>query len=242
MTLRLAVIGDPVDHSLSPEYHRGFLSDYGLPGSYEAIRVPAGTAAARIDELRAAGYAGLNVTTPLKREAFARCDLRDAAARASDSVNTLVLGPQIAGYNTDGTGALGALATAGFGELAGQTILVLGAGPTAFAVALALRDAAATVIVWNRTLSHAEALCVATGARLWFPGAQPAAVFSTLPPDAVPAGDLAAAVREAPLVIDANYGVRATLGTLLGRSDVHDGRAMLRAGARASFEIFLSAR
>jgi shikimate 5-dehydrogenase len=46
---------------------------------------------------------------------------------------------------------------------------------------------------------------------------------------------------DAPLVIDANYGERATLAARLERDDVHDGRAMLRASARASFEIFMSA-
>jgi shikimate dehydrogenase len=147
MSLKLAVIGDPVAHSRSPEYQRGFLAEAGLSGTYEAIRVAAGTGAARIEALRAAGYLGLNVTTPLKEEAFARADVRDPIATASGAVNTLVLGTRIDGYNTDGAGALGALADAGLSDPAGRRILVLGAGPTARAVAFALARANVDVFV-----------------------------------------------------------------------------------------------
>src|ERR1700722_15203148 len=90
--LRLAVIGDPVEHSKSPELHAGFLRGAGLAGSYEAIRVAAGDGKRAIEDLRARGYVGLNVTTPLKEEAFAHARWHDATALASGSVNTLVLG------------------------------------------------------------------------------------------------------------------------------------------------------
>ncbi len=240
--LRFAVIGDPVAHSLSPEYFRGFFAEDGISGTYEAIRVTAGTGAERIEDLRAAGYLGLNVTTPLKEEAFARADFRDPFATASGAVNTLLLGTRIEGYNTDGAGALGALADAGMTDPAGKSVLILGAGPTARAVAFALARANAEVSLWNRTAAAAEGLARATGAKRWSTLARLDAVFSTLPPDAeLGAVGLAAALLDAPLVIDANYGERATLGLRLGRDDVHDGRAMLRASARASFGIFTTA-
>ncbi len=242
MTLKLALIGDPVAHSRSPEYQRGFLSEAGLPGTYEAIRVTAGTCAERIDELRAAGYLGLNVTTPLKEEAFARADYRDPAATASGAVNTLILGTSIEGYNTDGAGALGALRDVGLDGPPGKRILLLGAGPTARAVAFALTSAGAEVYVWNRTGARASALAHASGARLWPSTGRLDAVYSTLPPDAeIDDPGVRAARADVPLVIDANYGERATLGAHLERSDVHDGRAMLRASARASFDIFTAA-
>ena len=237
--LRLAVIGDPVEHSLSPFLHRGFLEAAGLQGSYEAIRVPAGEGARAIDALRALGYTGLNVTTPLKEEAFARAERRDEAAETSGSVNTLLLeGERIEGYNTDGAGALGALKAAGLEGLDGRAILVLGAGPTARAATVALRRARAMVFLWNRTKSRAKSLAASLGLRLWAQGTPLDAVLSTLPPDAALEPRLTAALRAAPLVIDANYGPRSTLGAALGRSDLHDGRAMLAAGARASFELF----
>ncbi len=239
MKLKLAVIGDPIAHSKSPELQRGFLAEYGLEGTYEAIEVPAGTAAARIDELRSAGYHGLNVTTPLKEEAYARAEERDAAAGASGAANTLVLGAQVGAYNTDGLGARGALAAAGLRAVSGRRVLILGTGPTARAAAVALLQAAAGVLLWNRTPERAASIARAVGGLPWTTGARVDAVFSTLPPHARPADEaVLATVQAAPLVIDANYGARATLGALLGRSDVHDGSAMLLAGARASFEIF----
>jgi len=127
MTLRLALIGDPVAHSRSPALQRAFLAAAGIEGTYDLIRTATGEAARTIDALRTQGYHGLNVTTPLKEEAFARADWRDANALASGAVNTLVLGETIEGHNTDGIGALGALADAGLCDVAGARILVLGA-------------------------------------------------------------------------------------------------------------------
>ena len=238
--LKLAVIGDPVEHSASPTLHRGFLDAAGIAGTYEAIRIAAGDGARAIDDLRAAGYTGLNVTTPLKEEAFARADACDAIARATGAVNTLVLGTTIYGSNTDGIGTLGALGDAGLAELSGRRVLVLGAGPTARAAIAALVSRAVTTFVWNRTTERAVALAQQLDANVFSSDASPFdAVFSTLAPGAELYDlDLLRAVLAAPIVVDANYAARATLGAFLGRRDVRDGGAMLRASARASFEIF----
>jgi shikimate dehydrogenase len=239
--LKLAVIGDPIAHSASPGLHRAFLAAAHLAGTYEAIRVAAGAGAHAIAELRAAGYTGLNVTTPLKEEAFAASQERDAAAVAAGSVNTLVFGDRISGYNTDGVGAVGALAARGLVDLAGRRILVLGAGPTARSCVVSFVAHGAQTFVWNRTASKAAGIAEALGAQVWpADGAPPDAVLAALPPNALP--DDPALVRTllaTPIVIDANYGERATLGLALGR-DVTDGSEMLRASARASFDRFTS--
>lgn len=236
--IRLAVIGDPVAHSKSPAYHRSFLREANLIGTYEAIRVASGAGARTIAELRDAGYTGLNVTTPLKEEAFAIADVRDASADAAGAVNTLVFGETIRGYNTDGAGALGALAAAGLPDVAGRTILVLGAGPTARATIAALVSAHAEPLVWNRTHARAARIAADFGCALWSRTARVDAAFSTLLPNSEPTDDaLIAALRETPVVIDANYADRATLGSFLARP-IQDGRAMLEASARASFKLF----
>ena len=242
--LKLAVIGDPVAHSASPALHRDFLAEAGIAGTYEAIRVVAGDGARAIDDLRARGYTGLNVTTPLKEEAFSRADERDAIALATGAVNTLVLGPRILGYNTDGIGTLGALAAAGLTALPGRRVLVLGAGPTARAAVAALVADGVATSLWNRTAERADAIARRLGARVFSPGdASFDAVFSTLSPGAELADpDLRRAVLQAPIVIDANYATRTTLGANLGRSDVRDGAAMLASSARASFERFVAER
>jgi shikimate dehydrogenase len=241
--MKLAVIGDPVAHSASPALHRGFLEAAGIAGTYEAIRVSQGDGTRMIDELRDRGYVGLNVTTPLKEEAYARADMRDAAAIAAGSANTLVLGDSIAAYNTDGVGAIGALAEAGLANIAGKHILVLGAGPTARSCIVAFAAAGAHTTIWNRTAANATEIADRFGIRVWnATDDTPDAVISALPPNAtLHASPLREALQAAPIVVDANYGPRATLGDHLERH-VHDGHAMLRASAAASFAIFKAAK
>lgn len=239
MPLRLAVIGDPVAHSASPQLHRAFLAAAGLAGTYDAIKVHAGEASRAIDDLRARGYTGLNVTTPLKEEIFARAQTCDAASRASGAVNVLLLGTRIEGHNTDGVGALAALSDAGLPKIAGAHVLVLGAGPTARATVAALTAAQAAVFLWNRTGERAERIARELGGEPWHAGLRVDAVFSALLPgvrfdDAA----LAATLHQCRVVVDANYGTRSTIGAALERSDVHDGSVMLRASARASFALF----
>jgi shikimate dehydrogenase len=239
--LRLGLIGDPVEHSKSPALLRAMLDAAGLAGAYDAIRVPCGDAARAIDDLRARGYHGLNVTTPLKEEAFAHAAWRDATALASRSANTLVLTETIEGHNTDGIGALGALSEAGLTDFAGARILVLGAGPTARAVIAALSAADAGVSIWNRTPEHAQSIADLLDAQVFAPSDRYEAVFAALPP-AVTLDDAALihAVRAAPILIDANYGDRATLAAELGRPAL-DGTTMLEHSARASFALWRTA-
>jgi len=239
--MKLALIGDPVGHSESPKLHTEFLAETGMRGTYEAIRVPRGKCAAAIERLRDEGYRGLNVTTPLKEEAFAACEHVDDIARRANSVNTIVFeddGPTL-GCNTDGIGALAALAAAlGKREVPhGIDVLVLGVGPTARAAAYVLSRAGwARVTLWNRTASSAEALGEHLALEVW-QGKPFEAAFSALPPNADLAADVRAAMNAAPIVIDANYGPRATLAAQLGRQ-VIDGFTMLRASARASFDLW----
>ncbi|MDQ2908957.1 MAG: hypothetical protein M3R44_06355, partial [Candidatus Eremiobacteraeota bacterium] len=95
------------------------------------------------------------------------------------------------------------------------------------------------VFLWNRTPERAERIASELGGEPWRAGLRVDAVFSALPPG-VRFGEAAmrATLRESPVVVDANYGVRANLGAALGRSDVRDGNAMLQASARASFALF----
>lgn len=236
--MRLAVIGDPVAHSRSPALHREFLADANIIGTYEALRVPAGEGGVAIERLRDAGYRGVNVTTPLKEEAFARCERCDALAVASGSVNTVVFeSGLIAGYNTDGAGVLAAMRAALGVDLLGCIVLVLGTGPTGRAAIRALLDAGVDAVVWNRTPERARKIAENLGARIWMPAQPVDAVFSALPPHAHLGDSLRATLATAPVVIDANYAERATLAEQLERP-VLGGLGMLEASARASFELF----
>lgn len=148
---KLALLGDPVAHSLSPQLQNAALEAAGLEGTYELIRCPAGELSERLPRLIAEGFAGLNLTVPLKEEGSALLDRLSPEAGRLGAVNTLRLaGGQWEGHNTDLAGFSWA-AREHFGELAGRRILLLGAGGAAHAVVAALVDAgAAHVDIWNR--------------------------------------------------------------------------------------------
>ncbi len=215
--MKLGVIGDPVAHSRSPELHRAMLAEAGLEGSYAAIRVEAGTLARRLPELRAHGFLGLNVTTPLKEEAFALCARCDDAASVARAANTLWFdGEAVVGANTDGIGALAALraALAATPSVTGRLpaaspaagrglVLLLGSGPTARAAAFALARAGLRLAVWSRTIARVRdlvsAVALATGAGDLFVVHAPRARTAGVDEAPWPApGDVRAAVSTLP--------------------------------------------
>src|ERR1700761_8752786 len=104
MTAKAAVVGWPIQHSLSPVLHGHWLREYGIDGSYEKIAIEPGTFPQRIAELRDAGYRGVNVTVPYKEEAFALAQSRHSVAEICGAANLLVFGDKISGNNTDAFG------------------------------------------------------------------------------------------------------------------------------------------
>lgn len=246
-TFRLAVIGDPVAHSKSPMLHTAFLADRGLAGSYEAIRVTLADAGAQLASLLSRGYHGLNITTPLKETVLAHLCGSDPLVREIEAVNTLIATPGgWYGANTDGIGAVTSIrkaiddANVVRGGSRQLTVLLLGAGPTARAAAVALRDDGFKVRLWNRTSARSWSLAEKLKVGVWQPGDDVDAAFSTLPPDPSLTSEIVSAMLAAPVCIDANYGQRATLKGTLGRP-VIDGTPMLAAQAEASFARWLEA-
>jgi shikimate dehydrogenase len=167
--VKAAVIGQPVAHSLSPLIHSYWIGKYGLSSSYEAIAVVPEELEARVRELFAQGYAGLNVTLPHKQAVMALCDDLDDATRAIGAVNTLVRRPdnRIFGMNTDAAGFIGGIRDdfPAFDFVAGPA-LVLGAGGAARAILHALRsEGAKDIRIANRSRERADDLTRAFGAR-----------------------------------------------------------------------------
>lgn len=153
-----AVIGSPVQHSLSPALHNAAFTALGLDWVYVALPVPEGQADTALDAMRLFGIGGLSVTMPHKEQVAASVDRLDPAAAALRSVNTVVPSPDgdLVGHSTDGAGFVASLAAAGV-EVAGTQVCLLGAGGAARAIADALgRAGAAEVVVVNRTASSAE--------------------------------------------------------------------------------------
>lgn len=155
--MKFAVVGDPVSHSLSPKMHQAAYAALGLTHTYEAIQVPAGSAASMLAALKGGGYRGVNVTVPLKEEALAACS-PDAFARRCGAVNTIDFETG-SGINTDGPGMVEVVR-----EVEGERVLLLGAGGSAKAVAVSLIDAGYALQIWNRTPERAEALAASVGA------------------------------------------------------------------------------
>ena len=154
------VAGWPVAHSRSPLLHNHWLARYGIDGAYVPLAIRPEDFSRAIAGLRAAGFAGLNVTIPHKEAAFALCDELGESARATGAVNTLVFTPDgIRGGNTDGAGFLANLAA--HGCAIGGPVLLLGAGGAARAIAASLLAAGCTVTITNRTRERAEALASA---------------------------------------------------------------------------------
>lgn len=156
---KLCVIGDPVEHSLSPVIHNTILRRAGLPYEYGRVQVKAGDTEAFLRRAIREGYAGFNATMPHKTALVELADELDADAKLYRAVNTVVLREgKIRGCNTDGRGFLQMLTDSGFSPQ-GKTVLVLGAGGAARAIVLKLaQSGAARIFVCNRTLSRAEAL------------------------------------------------------------------------------------
>ncbi len=163
----VGVIGDPVAHSLSPTLHNAAFEALGLDWVYVAFPVPRGWGAEAVAAVPALGLAGFNVTMPHKEDVAAACDELTADAAALRSVNTVVARPdgRTLGDSTDGPGFLDALADKEI-TVAGQPVLVLGAGGAARAVVLALGRAGALVTVAARRPEAAEsAAALSPGAR-----------------------------------------------------------------------------
>lgn len=126
---RYAVIGQPVSHSKSPFIHLQFAQQSQSELSYEAIEVAADVLADTLKRLHANGYQGLNVTLPHKTAVAALCESVSESAQLAGAVNTLIrTGTGWRGDNTDGEGMLRDLRDNLKLAIAGQRVLVLGAG------------------------------------------------------------------------------------------------------------------
>jgi shikimate dehydrogenase len=136
--MHCAVLGDPIEHSLSPVLHRAAYAALGLDWTYDAVRVPSGGLAAFLEGLDAS-WRGLSLTMPLKREVLPLLTSRDPWAEVSGAANTVLLDATGRhGLNTDVPGAIAAIREATDAPV--DRALVLGGGATAASVLLALGE------------------------------------------------------------------------------------------------------
>ena len=160
MTDRYAVIGNPVEHSLSPQIHAEFARVTGQDIAYGRILAPRDGFRDAALAFRASGGKGLNVTQPFKHEAWHLAAVRSGFALAAGAVNTLSFeGKSIVGHNTDGIGLVRDLTRNLRVAVRGKRVLLMGAGGAGYGVMEPLlREQPESVVVANRTLEKAIAL------------------------------------------------------------------------------------
>jgi shikimate dehydrogenase len=153
-----ALIGYPVDHSLSPIIQNASFRHLGLDYVYVAFNVQPEELKGAILGVKSLGIYGLNVTMPHKISIIQYLDELDVDAKRAGSVNTILnLNGKLIGYTTDGIGALNALKYAGV-DPSGKKIVILGAGGASRSISFALAKWACEIVVLNRTLEKAMML------------------------------------------------------------------------------------
>ena len=162
MTVKAAIIGFPVEQSLSPLIHGAWLERYKIDGQYKAISVMPENLRQWAGTLADTGYKGFNVTLPHKIAVMEFCDSVDSLAEAVGAVNAVTIGPdkKLHGTNTDVFGFLENLREQQpLWNPAAGPVLVLGAGGAARAVIYALLDVGVQQItLCNRNRDRAYAL------------------------------------------------------------------------------------
>ena len=154
-----AVIGDPINHSLSPNIHSAAFRELNLDSSYIGYRIPKGELESGVEGLKKIKISGFNVTIPHKIEMMKYLDKMDESCSIIGAVNTVVNDEGILkGYNTDMDGFLEPLKKRNI-SIKDKKILLIGAGGAARAIVAGMsKEKAEEVDIANRTTKNAEEL------------------------------------------------------------------------------------
>ncbi|MGD9655120.1 MAG: shikimate dehydrogenase [Sulfuricurvum sp.] len=146
-----SIFGDPVSHSRSPLMHNSVFNSLDIDACYTRTELKDGEKLREVFLQK--GLSGANVTVPHKEAAFRACDEVRGIARTIQAVNTLVYQDgKLIGYNTDAEGFMRAIKS--FGPI--RTALIIGAGGTARALSIALRQGDITPTVLNRSANRLD--------------------------------------------------------------------------------------
>ena len=153
------VIGNPVNHSLSPELHNYWLKQNSIDAVYEKQKLEITDLQQLISNIRSKKINGANVTVPFKKDVIPFLDELSSEAISTQSVNTIHLSDnKVVGYNTDINGFEFALRDTKF-EISGKKIFILGAGGVVPSLIYALcKMKVSSIFLSNRTKSKAENL------------------------------------------------------------------------------------
>ncbi len=154
-----AVVGDPIDHSLSPTIHNAAFRELGLDCTYIAYRIPKGELADGIEALKKIKISGFNVTIPHKVEMVKFLDRVNEDCSVIGATNTVSNdNGKLIGYNTDMDGFLDPFKKRNL-NIKNSNILLIGAGGAARAITAGFaKEKAKKVTIANRTLQNANVL------------------------------------------------------------------------------------
>ena len=153
------VIGNPIDHSLSPKLHNHWLKKNKINASYDKIKLEENEIKNFIQDIKQQKIIGCNVTVPFKKSVIPFLDKLSLAAEQTQSVNTIVFEDgDLVGHNTDIAGFDAAVKKLNF-NMNGKKILILGAGGVVSSIVFALKNMhVSEIMVSNRTRDKAENL------------------------------------------------------------------------------------
>ena len=153
------VIGNPIDHSLSPKLHNSWLKENNIDASYDKAKLDLDEIGSLIDSIRQQKIAGCNVTVPFKKTVIPYLDRLSLEAEKTQSVNTIIFdNNNLVGHNTDIVGFRKAIEGLNF-SMQDKKILILGAGGVVPSIIFALKKMnVAEINVSNRTKQKAENL------------------------------------------------------------------------------------
>ena len=150
---QFSVIGHPINHSLSPDIHLLFAKEFDFPIGYERVDIDREDLLSRLDEFKSKKYSGLNVTLPLKHDAYLLCQELSKKAQLCESVNTIsIKNNKLHGDTTDGIGLIRDLANNGI-NLNQARCLLVGAGGAANGIMADLIECSpSSLYLTNRTI------------------------------------------------------------------------------------------
>jgi shikimate dehydrogenase len=168
------VIGDPIEHSLSPKMFNAAFRANDLDFTYVAMNVKKNGLAKAIEGMKALNIHGLNVTIPHKVKVVGYLDRVDPDAKMIGAVNTILnANGKLEGFNTDGTGAVRAIEESGT-SLEGRNVVLIGSGGAARAIAFTFSNRVGKLTILNRHVHKSEKLAIElakkTGRKVYFEG------------------------------------------------------------------------
>ncbi|RZO63495.1 MAG: shikimate dehydrogenase [Candidatus Pelagibacterales bacterium] len=153
------VIGNPIEHSLSPKLHNYWIKKNNINAIYEKKLLEEKEIKSVISDVRSKKISGINVTVPFKKVVIPFLDHLSSEAEETQSVNTIYLeNNKIIGHNTDIAGFVLGIKSINY-QVKNKNIFILGAGGVVPSIILALKQmGAAKIIVSNRTKEKAQDL------------------------------------------------------------------------------------